>query len=262
MTEQRRSVPIAFSEYGRGEPIVLLHAFPLNGKMWKPQAKALQESHRVITPDYPGFGRSPYPPAQPDTRFYAEKVRELLDKLELDRVILGGLSMGGYVAFACLRLFPERVSGLLLANTRPEPDSEEVRESRKSMARRVSEEGVGVLIELQMERLLSPTTLQNEPLVVERVKSMILESSPDGVVGALGAMRDRPDSTPLLSKIEVPILVIGGEDDTISSPEVMGAMAEKIPNAEHHTLSGAGHLSNLEAPGEFNAALKEFLGDL
>lgn len=262
MTEQRRSVPIAFSEYGKGEPVVLLHAFPLNSRMWEPQAKVLAKSHRVITPDYPGFGRSPYPPAQPDVRFYAEKVRELLDKLELERVILGGLSMGGYVAFACIRLFSERISGLLLANTRPEPDSEEIRENRKDMARRVAAEGVGVLIELQMERLLSPATLQNEPLVVEQVKSMILESSPDGVVGALGAMRDRPDSAPLLSEIKVPTLVIGGEDDEISSPDVMGRMAEKIPASEHHTLPGAGHLSNLEAPGEFNAAFKEFLRNL
>lgn len=262
MTEQRRSVPIAFNEYGQGETIVLLHAFPLNCKMWEPQAKFLSESYRIITPDYPGFGRSPYPPAQPDMRFYAERILELLDKLELERVVLGGLSMGGYVAFACLGLFPERISGLLLANTRPEPDSEEVRENRKDMACRVSEEGVGVLIDLQMELLLSPTTLQNEPLVVEQVKSMILESSPDGVVGALGAMRDRPDSTPLLSDIEVPTLVVGGEEDGISSPEVMGAMAEKISDAEHHTLSGAAHLSNLEAPGEFNSIFGEFLKKL
>ncbi len=262
MTEQRRSVPIAFSEYGEGEPVVLIHAFPLNGKMWEPQAKALSESYRVITPDYPGFGRSPYPPAQPDMRFYAEKILELIDKLELKRVVLGGLSMGGYVAFACLRLFPERISGLLLANTRPEPDAEEVRESRKDMACRVSEEGVRVLIDLQMERLLSTTTLQNEPLIVEQVKSMILDSSPDGVVGALGAMRDRPDSTSLLPEIQVPTLVIGGEEDDISSPEVMGEFAGKIPNSEHHTLSGAAHLSNLEAHGEFNAALKEFLKNL
>ena len=262
MTEQRRSVPIAFSEYGEGEPVVLLHAFPLNGKMWGPQAKALSGDYRIITPDYPGFGRSPYPPAQPDMRFYAEKIHGLLDKLELERVILGGLSMGGYVAFSCLKLFPERISGLVLANTRPDPDSEEVRESRKDMACRVADEGVGVLIELQMERLLSTDTLQNEPLVVEQVKSMMLESSPDGVVGALGAMRDRPDSTSVLSEIEVPTLVVGGEEDGISSPGAMGEMAERIPNSEHHVLSGAGHLSNLEAAGEFNDVLGRFLKNL
>jgi 3-oxoadipate enol-lactonase len=167
--------------------------------------------------------------------------------------------MGGYVAFGCLRLFPERVSGLILSNTRPEPDSEEMRENRKNMARRVAEEGVEVLIELQMERLLARDTLENDEAVVEKVRAMIFESSPNGVVAALGAMRDRPDSTPLLESIEVPTLVIGGEEDGISSPEVMGAMAEKIPNSRHVTLARAGHLSNLETPEGFNAALKEFL---
>jgi pimeloyl-ACP methyl ester carboxylesterase len=227
--------------------------------MFEPQMEALSEERRVVAPDYPGFGRSPRTPAQPDVRYYAEAVRRLLDRLGIERVVLGGVSMGGYVAFGCLRLFPERVSGLILSNTRPEPDSEEMRENRKNMARRVAEEGVEVLIELQMERLLARDTLENDEAVVEKVRAMIFESSPNGVVAALGAMRDRPDSTPLLESIEVPTLVIGGEEDGISSPEVMGAMAEKIPNSRHVTLARAGHLSNLETPEGFNAALKEFL---
>lgn len=241
---------------------MLLHAFPLNGRMWGPQIPALEDGYRVILPDYPGFGRSPYSPAQPDMRYYAEGVRELLDRLGLERVALGGLSMGGYVAFACLQLFPERISALVLANTRPDPDSEEARENRKNMAQRVAGEGVEVLAELQMERLLSSNTLNNDEEVVEKVRAMMLESSPDGVIAALGAMRDRPDSNPLLPEIAVPTLVIGGKEDAISSPEVMGAMANEIPDARHHTLSGAGHLSNLEAPEEFNALLRDFLEKL
>jgi 3-oxoadipate enol-lactonase len=244
---------------GPGEPLVLLHAFPLNGRMFEPQMEAFSEGRRVVAPDYPGFGRSPRTPAQPDIRYYAEGVLGLLDRLGLERVVLGGVSMGGYVALGCMRLFPERVSGLILADTRPDADSEETRENRKNMARRVADEGVEVLIELQMRRLLARDTLENDEEVVEEVHGMILESSPGGVVAALGALRERPDSTPLLEKIEVPTLVIGGEEDGISSPEVMGAMAEKIPDSRHVTLPRAGHLSNLEAPEGFNAALKEFL---
>ena len=244
---------------GLGEPLLLLHAFPLNGTMFEMQMHAFSEGRRVITPDYPGFGRSPRTPAQPDVRYYAEAVRRLLNRLGLERVVLGGISMGGYIAFGCLRLFPERISGLVLANTRPEPDSEEMRENRNDMARRVAEEGVEVLIELQMGRLLAPETLKNNEEVVQKVRTMILDSSPSGAVAALGAMRDRPDSTPLLASIEVPTLVIGGEEDEISSPEVMGAMAEKIPNSRHVTLPRAGHLSNLENPEGFAAALEEFL---
>jgi 3-oxoadipate enol-lactonase len=254
---------MSYREFGDwpGDPVVLLHAFPLDSRMFEPQAEALADLRRLITPDYPGFGRSPRTPAQPDVRYYAEGVRRLLDRLGLERIVLGGVSMGGYVAFECLRLFPERVSGLILANTRAEPDSEEIRENRKKMARRVAEEGVGVLIELQIERLLAPETLESNERVVEKVRTMILESNPNGVVAALGAMRERPDSTPLLGKIEVPTLVIGGEQDGISSPEVMGAMAEKIPDSRHVTLPGAGHLANLEAPEGFNGVLKEFLGE-
>jgi 3-oxoadipate enol-lactonase len=245
---------------GPGDPLVLLHAFPLNGRMFEPQMEAFSGGRRVVAPDFPGFGRSPRTPAQPDVRYYAEAVGGLLDRLGLDRVVLGGVSMGGYVAFGCLRLFPRRISGLVLADTRPEPDSDEVRENRKEMARRVAEEGVEVLVELQMERLLARDTLENDEEVVERVRAMILESAPGGVVAALGAMRTRPDSTPLLAEIQAPTLVIGGEEDGISSPEVMGAMAQKIPNSRHVTLPRAGHLSNLENPEGFNAALREFLG--
>ena len=262
MPEYRTSGGLMFyGERGEGpeDPVVLLHAFPLNRKMWAPQVEDLAGTRRIITPDYPGFGSSPRPYAQPDVRYYAEQVQELLDRLALESVVLGGLSMGGYVAFACLTLFPERISALVLANTRPDPDSEDVKEMRRETARRVAEEGVEVLPKLQMERLLAPGTLENEEDVVETVRTMILESSPDGVVAALGAMRERPDSTNLLSKINVPTLVLGGAEDALSTPEVMGEMAGKIPNSRHLTLEGAGHLSNLEAPKEFNAALKDFL---
>jgi 3-oxoadipate enol-lactonase len=246
---------------GPGDPLVLLHAFPLNGRMFEPQMMAFSGDRRVVAPDYPGFGRSPRTPAQPDVRYYAEGVRGLLDRLHFERVVLGGVSMGGYVAFECMRLFPERISALVLANTRPEPDPVEMREIRNEMALSVARDGVEVLVELQMERLLAPESLQDEGLV-EKVRAIILENSPDGAVAALGAMRERPDSRPLLGKIDVPTLVIGGEEDGISSPEVMGAMAAEIPGASHLTITGAAHLSNLEAPEEFNAALGDFLKGL
>ncbi|HYQ84078.1 MAG TPA: alpha/beta hydrolase, partial [Rubrobacter sp.] len=235
------------------------HAFPLNGRMFESQMRAFSGSHRVVAPDYPGFGRSPRTPAQPDVHYYAKGVRGLLDRLHLDRVVLGGVSMGGYVAFECMRLFPERVTALVLANTRADPDSEEMREARNETALRVAEEGVGVLVELQMERLLAPDTLKNDEELVENVRAMIFENSPDGVVAALGAMRERPDSTPFLEKIDVPTLVVGGEEDSISSPDIMGDMAAKIPEARHVTIPRTGHLSNLEAPEKFDAVLEDFL---
>jgi 3-oxoadipate enol-lactonase len=244
---------------GDADPLLLLHAFPINGKMFEPQMGALSATRRVIAPDFPGFGRSPRTPAQPDVGYYAGCVRTLLDRLEIPRVVLGGVSMGGYVAFECVRSFPERISGLILANTRPDADTEEAREARKGMALRVAQEGIGVLVDLQMERLLSPQTRAENEDLVERVRSIILENTPDGAVAALGAMRERPDSTATLGGINVPTLVVGGAEDTISSPEVMGEMAARIPNAHHVTLPNVGHLSNLEDSRGFNQALTEFL---
>ena len=261
MDHRSSGVAMSYRDLGEGDPLVLLHAFPLNGRMFESQMRAFSGSHRVVAPDYPGFGRSPRTPAQPDIHYYAEGVRSLLDRLHLERVILGGVSMGGYVAFECMRLFPERISGLVLANTRPEADPAETREIRNEMALSVARDGVEVLIELQMERLLAPESLQDEGLV-EKVRAIILENSPDGAVAALGAMRERPDSRPLLGKIDVPTLVVGGEEDDISSPEVMGAMAAEIPGARHLTITGTAHLSNFEAPEKFNAALGDFLQGL
>src|SRR5687768_10376806 len=152
---------MSYRDLGEGYPLVLLHAFPLNGRMFEFQMRAFSGSHRVVAPDYPGFGRSPRTPAQPDVHYYARGVRSLLDRLHLERVILGGVSMGGYVAFECVRPFAERVTGLVRANTGAEPDSDEMRETRNETALSVAQEGVGVLVDLQMERVLSPYTFQN-----------------------------------------------------------------------------------------------------
>ena len=265
MAESRNTgVAMWYRELGEGDadPLLLLHAFPLNGKMFEPQMGTISGGRRVIAPDFPGFGRSPRTPAQPDVGYYAGCVRGLLDRLGIPRVVLGGVSMGGYVALECMRSFPERVSGLVLANTRPDPDTEEARETRKEMALRVAREGIGVLVNLQMERLLSPQTRAENEELVERVKGIILENTPDGAVAALGAMRERPDSTATLGQIGVPALVIGGGEDTISSPGVMGEMAGKIQDSRHITLPGVGHLSNLEDPDGFNEALAEFLNSV
>ncbi len=261
MDHSTSGVTMSYRDFGEGaeDPLVLLHAFPLNGRMFEPQMEEFSGSRRVVAPDYPGFGRSPRTPAQPDVHYYAEGVQSLLDRLHLERVVLGGVSMGGYIAFECMRLFPERISALVLANTRPEPDPEEMRENRNQMAHRVAKEGVEVLVELQTERLLTPDTLDNDPELVENVRAIILDNSPDGAVAALGAMRERPDSTPLLGEIAVPTLVVSGEEDGISPPEVMDAMAAKIPGAQHVTVPKSGHLSNLEAPDKFNASLDDFL---
>lgn len=258
-TAHQRHESLAFIERGSGPAVVFLHAFPVDSRMWMPQIGALEGSYKVIAPDYPGFGSSPHPPALPDIEYYAERVEDLLNRLEIEQAVLAGLSMGGYIAFACWRLFPQRISALVLADTHAAPDTEEIKKNRKDLARRVAEEGLPALAEVQLQRLLAPETLANNSEAVELVRRMILTSSPDGAVAALSAMRERPDSRPLLSGITVPTLVLGGELDTVTPPEVMRQMASQIPEARHEVIPQTAHLSNLESPREFNAALKGFL---
>lgn len=248
---------------GDGVPVVLLHAFPVDGRMWEAQVTALGERFRIVAPDVGGFGASA-PPADPyacTVDGYAGAVRALLAELGLDRVVVGGLSMGGYVAFAFLRRFPEAVAGLLLADTRAEADAPERREQRANQQAQVEAEDAGVLVEPLLEGLLGETSRRERPDVVERARRL-MDQEPAAVVGALEAMKNRPDSTGLLSDIEVPTLVVVGDEDRQSPPEVARSMHERIRDSRLAVVPGAGHLSALEAPQAFNEALAAWLEEI
>ena len=248
---------------GGGLPLVLLHAFPLHARMWAPQISALSPGRRVLAPDLLGFGRTD----APGTMFrytmagYADLVAGLLDRLGLDRVVLGGLSMGGYVSFAFLRQHGDRVAGLILADTRPGADTPEVYERRTDQQDQVARIGTTALIETLLEGLLCEHTRASRPDLVEQVRQL-MANPPAGYIGALEAMKHRPDSTPELAGITVPTLVVVGEDDAPAPPDVARDMQERIPGAELVVLLRAGHLSNLEAADEFNGAVSRFLARL
>ncbi len=249
---------------GDGEPaLVLLHAFPLHAGMWAPQIMALAGLTRVVAPDLLGFGATDAPedPAVYSVDAWADQVAGLLDHLGLGRVVLGGLSMGGYAAFAFVRRHRDRLAGLVLADTRPGPDTAEVAERRRRQARQVSERGTTELRESLLGGLLGEHTRAQRPDVVDAVRALS-DNPPAGFVGALTAMRHRPDSTPDLAGIEVPTLVVVGDEDTLSPPEVAQAMHAAIPRSTLAVLPRAGHLSNLEAPNAFGAALDGLLADL
>jgi 3-oxoadipate enol-lactonase len=246
-------------------PVVLLHAFPLHSAMWDEQVATLAPRWRVVAPDLPGFGGTdPLPggPASATIDGFADLVVGLLAHLGLGPVVLGGLSMGGYVAFAVLRRHPEMVAGLVLADTRPGPDTPEVAERRTSQQRQVAADGTADLVESMLGTLLSDDTRAHRPEVVERARALMLANPPEGVIAALEAMKGRGDSTPLLTTVEVPVLVMVGEHDAPAPPEVAAEMADAIPGARLEILPGAGHLSNLEAPEAFNRALESFLARL
>jgi 3-oxoadipate enol-lactonase len=245
---------------GGGPPLVLLHAFPLHSAMWAPQLACLSTGRRVVAPDLKGFGASDAPDdlAGYTMTAYADELAGLLDALGLDRVVLGGLSMGGYVAFAFLRRYADRVTGLLLADTRAAADTAEVFQRRSDQQAQVAGEGTDALIEVLLAGLLCDDTKAHRLELVDRVRRLMANPAA-GYLGALEAMKHRPDATAELASIDVPTLVVVGEQDALSPPDVVRAMADAIPDAELAVLPGAGHLSNLEAADAFNAAVGDFL---
>lgn len=245
---------------GTGVPLVLLHAYPLDSRMWDGVRSRLAGHARVITPDQRGFGRSPLPSGDaPSVEVLADDVVALLDRLGLDKVVLGGCSMGGYVAMAVLRKAAERVDRLVLADTRPDADDFDRRAGRLAAATRAEQEGTAWLPDTLLPGLLATGTPDPHTDLIGLVRSMIMAQPPEGVAWALRAMADRPDSHEVLRAFDRPALVLVGERDALSPPEVSRQLAGLLPAADLVEIPGAGHLTPMEVPDEFAGAVLEWL---
>ncbi|GAB3564642.1 alpha/beta hydrolase [Amycolatopsis endophytica] len=219
--------------------------------MWQPLRDGITTRHRLITPDQRGLGRTALPESahEPSLDHAARDLIALLDRLELDQVVLGGCSMGGYLTMAALRAAPERVAGLVLIDTKSTADTPEAARTRHELARRAETEGVsGWLAESMLPNLLSAETRETRPDVVETVRDLIDSQQGAGVAWAARAMAARPDSTSLLAGADVPALVVVGEEDALTPPDAARAMAESLPRGELVVVPQAGHLTPLEAP--------------
>jgi pimeloyl-ACP methyl ester carboxylesterase len=248
---------------GAGTPLVLLHAFPLDGRMWAPQVEALAGTYQVIVPDLRGFGAArDQAVEEAGMDLLADDLARLLDDRGLDRVVLGGLSLGGYVALAFMRRHADRVSGLVLLDTKATADGDQAREDRLKMAERVLAEGTGFVPEVMLPRLLGQTSREHRPEVVERVAALIREQAPEAIAGAQRGMAARAATTDVLASIKVPTLVVTGEEDAVTGPEVGRDLAAGIPGARFLQVEEAGHLVNLEQPEILNEALLDFLAPL
>jgi pimeloyl-ACP methyl ester carboxylesterase len=253
---------VGYAEAGRGRPLVLVHGYPLNRTMWEPQLNGLVEVAHMIAPDLWGLGESA-PVSDTNMGTYADEVRELLDEQGVtEPAILCGLSMGGYIVFEYFRRYPDRVAGVILANTKASPDSAEGKAGRDQSAATAQEQGAGAIAAAMLPKLLSPKAYQTRPQLVERVAHIMTSATVEGLVAALRAMRDRPDSTLTLAEITQPALVIGGADDQLFPQSEFENMARALRNGRLVILPGAGHLSNLEQPDLFNRALREFIRGL
>jgi pimeloyl-ACP methyl ester carboxylesterase len=242
-------------------PLLLLHAFPVDARMWNPVREPLAARVRLITPDQRGLGRTPLPDTgrAPSLEDAARDVLALLDKLELDKVVLGGCSMGGYLTMAVLRLAPERVGGLVLIDTKATADTPEAAENRERVAARAEAEGVsGWLAESMLPNVLAEQTRLGRPDVVETVRDLIDSQPPAGVAWAARALAARPDSMDVLAGADIPALVVVGEEDGLTPLDAAHAMVDVLPEPELVVLPGAGHLTPLEAPAPLAEAILEW----
>ncbi len=246
---------------GDGVAVLLLHGFPLDRTMWR-QVSGKLTGWRRIAPDLRGFGLTEAPESGYSIGAYADDLVALLDTLHIERAVVCGLSMGGYVAFDMVRRYSDRVRALILMNTRATPDNAEGRAKRDATLARVRRDGPTFLAAEMLPKLLAPATRQTMPDVVEHVRNMITNQVSDGVAGALAAMRDRPDSTLTLSGIDVPTLVMAGRDDQIVPAAESRTMAEGIPHAQFSVIPDAGHLTPMEQPVNVTRVVKEFLESL
>jgi pimeloyl-ACP methyl ester carboxylesterase len=242
---------------GAGWPVLLIHAFPLSADMWRPQLESVPAGWRYVAPDLRGFGRSPAGDQPPTVDDYAADLESVLDALAIETAVIGGLSMGGYVTFALHRRAPDRFTGLVLADTKAEADTPEGREGRQRMSALVKASGVGAVADSMLPRLLSEQSKASD--IPGLVRGLIEGNSVKGIDHAIHALMTRPDSSGDLATLRLPVLVIVGEEDVLTPPADSERMVRAAERSQLVVVSGAGHLSNLEAPAAFSTALANFL---
>jgi pimeloyl-ACP methyl ester carboxylesterase len=247
-----------------GRVIILLHAFPLSADQWLPQIHRLPPGWRAVAPDVRGFrgGGSVLAyigPGPVTMETYAEDVLGLMTHLDIPRAVIAGLSMGGYIALATHRRAPERVSGLLIANSRAGADSAEGAAGRDQLIALAERDGAAGVARDMLPKLLGFSSRRDQPDLEEAVRELIEINTVEAIASALRAMKARPDSTPWLGSIRCPTLIVSGEEDALIPAADIDAMRQAIPQASLVSIPQAGHLTNLEAPGAFNDALAAFL---
>lgn len=252
---------IYFTENGEpGDmPVLFVHGFPFSGAMWDLQLEALGRRYRTIAYDIRGLGRSEIGDGQYTIEGHVDDLVGLLDHLEIDKTVIVGLSMGGYIALRALERNPERFLAAVLCDTRSEADDNAGKLKRATGAAAVKRDGAAVFAESFVPAVFAPESLRTTPEAVKLIRNIITTTSPQAIAGHLIAMACRTDTTASLASIGIPTLIIVGEADTLTPPRLSQAMHERIPGSVLHQVPGAGHMSNLENPEFFNARLLEFL---
>lgn len=254
-------IELSYEESGQGIPLLFIHGWPHNSLLWAAQLSGLQTQARCIAPDLRGFGNTTVTgPSTIDQ--YADDLASFITLVGLERVVVCGLSMGGYVALSLLRHHRRLLRGLILVSTRAEGDTPDARVRRMRLIEFIREHGVEALAAKQLRAMLGETTFNTRPDVVEALRQLMASAPAEGVIGGLQAMADRADSTDLLEGIDIPTLVVSGLEDTFTVPVSMRALAAAIPNSRLEVIPNGGHVCSYERPAAFNHIVGEFLASL
>ena len=252
---------LAYDDVGTGIPLLLIHGWPHSRALWAAQISGLPTLARCLVPDLPGFGDSS-PMSAPSIDKYGDEMAAFLTSLGVERAVVCGLSMGGYVALSMLRRHRALLRGLILTSTRATADSPEAREKRMRLIEFVEEHGVEALAGRQLKAMVGATTFASRPDLLEALRQLMAKAPRDGVIGGLRAMADRMDSTDLLAHIDFPTLVVSGAEDTVTPPEEMRALAAAIPGSRLERIEFGGHVCSYERPAAFNHVVSEYLARL
>jgi pimeloyl-ACP methyl ester carboxylesterase len=253
---------IAYDDEGSAQApvLVLVHGHPFDRTMWRPQVDRLaSENWRVIVPDLRGYGETTVVPGKTPLATFARDIIGLLDRLGVDRFVLGGLSMGGQIVMEIHRQVPDRIRGLLLADTTPWAETEDGRRSRDDLADRLLREGIQSYAAEVLPKMVAPSTIERRPAVAEHVFGMMTGTSPAGAAAALRGRAERPDYAESLARAAIPVLIVVGDEDEFTPVADARLLHKLIPHATLAVVDGAGHMPNLECPAEFNDAMCAFL---
>jgi pimeloyl-ACP methyl ester carboxylesterase len=255
-------IDIGYNDAGTGEVLVLVHGHPFNRSMWRPQIERFSAGWRAIAPDLRGYGESTVVPGMTTLDVFARDIADLLDHLGIGTIVLGGLSMGGQIVMDFYRQFPDRVRGVLLADTFAAGETEAGRTRRNAIADRLLAEGMADYADEELPKMVAPHNIEAQPAVAEHVLTMMRTTPAAGAAAALRGRAERPDYVDLLTKITVPALVVVGREDTYTPVADAELLHYHIPDSQLVIIEGAAHLPNLEREDEFNAALDAFLSGL
>ena len=252
---------LSYDDRGRGPALVFLHGFPLDRRIWASQVATLSDHCRVIAPDLRGFGRSGR--SDPFTiESLADDIHLFLQQLGAKPCVLAGLSMGGYVALAYAKKYPADLRGLILVDTKADADTPQAKDARQKMIELARAQGASAVADQMMPKMLAPAAQKGRPEVVKALRRIMEDCNPQTIEYALAAMRDRPDRSGELASIKVPTLVVVGEADAITPPDVAERMAKAIPGAKLEVIPGAGHMAPMEQPEQVSRAMERFLAAL